>query len=201
MSVDRDDFKQIMSLTEQATLDICLNAFEEGAVEIASQLFGIINKTAWEITRQDAYVLKYDVSVRVGELLGDRWHECDFSDATLSAFYDQKGVVSVVFGWCMKDGKRVEGGSKKTDNDIFDAVQQALDEKIVELDLRNPETNELLTSASSHNLSKPVEHTMSNVVAKDIDKQVKEFKSELDSIFGESPTPKWDPPTPGKETG
>ena len=201
MSVDRDDFKQIMSLTEQSTLDICLNAFEEGAVAVASQLFSVINKTAWEVSRPDAYVVKHDVSFRVGELIGDRWYGGEYSSATLSAFYDSTGTVAVVFGWCMKGGERVVGASRQSENDIFDAVQKALDEKIIELDLRHPETNELLTYDSSHNLTGPaVENTMSNVVAKDIDKQVKEFKSELDSIFGSSPTPTWDPPTPRKET-
>jgi hypothetical protein len=196
--IDKDDYNQALNLTIIELTSVALTMLDNGTgkhLTHPSHVLSAIKKTAWELSRPDAKCVHFAGYNRVSEIVGvDRWREAGYDNPTLSAIYDENGVLVMVYGWCVKDGERVEGGREK---DIFDAVQTVFDELVVFHDLRN-EQGELLLSTSKANVhNKDMPDVLSDVVVKDIDTQVKEFTSELDSIFGATPTV-WAPPEPPK---
>lgn len=199
MSLNEEQFRHAMDVTMdrfiQSMIDIVAGANTEAEFMEMSRQIQVPNfsKQAWELSRPETVCIEHDVTDRVRELHGGV-DLGEFVGFYLTEIIAPDGRPCIVYGWGRhKDGSRQTGS---IDREMFGHVQKALDEKIIEADVRDPDNGELLVSDSPHNLNKQVEHRLSDVVVKDIDAQVEKFSSELDSIFGDSPDPGWSPPTP-----
>ena len=152
-------------------------------------IVGAISRTAWELTRTDLIIEEYVVTDRVRELGGDEERKYWFFG--LVVFKKADGKQFMAFGYAIDHDNNYMSGSD--DVELFALVQQAMDEVVVRENILDPETGELLLGKNS---KRHVGDELTDVVVRDIDKQVESFAADMDAIFGVSPSPGWDPPTP-----
>ncbi len=152
-------------------------------------------RLAWEMTRPSAAAMHYNVTHRCIEMDEELWASTGFHAARLLVTFGEDGYPMTVLGYVLdKNSKRVTG---TPDEGVFQLVQRALDDEIAYRDIRG-ENGELVSTPDSGYVStnEALNSKLSKAVRKDIDQQVADFSEQLDDIFGVSPSPGWDPPTP-----
>ena len=191
--IDKDHYDFLINETlKQGGMAVAEQIKAGAGIEILDQMPDMF-RIAWELTRPDAYVRVMDVTDRCRDIDLELWESSGYDGAYLMVAYGEDGNPAVVMGYVHDKGKRTTGTANKR---LFDLVSRAHNDEIAAEDIRDK--NGVLVTAAGSDMRSTTDlgKKLSGAVRKDIDQQVADFSGQLDDIFGVSPSPGWDPPTP-----